>query len=98
MKLNETHIDVALINETYKKCIKRQYDKFVRPHDFVEGNLVLVYDQDHDKLGAEKLEPMWHGPCIVTHVLNKVAYELVHYDGIPINNPCNGCYLRKYYD
>jgi hypothetical protein len=48
---------------------------------FAEGDLVLVYDQDHDKLGAGKLEPMWHGPYIIKHVLHRGAYELVDYDG-----------------
>ena len=28
-KLDETHRDATLINETYKKCIKTQYDKYV---------------------------------------------------------------------
>jgi hypothetical protein len=64
---------------------------------FAEGDLVLVYDQDHDKLGAGKLEPMWHGPYIIKHVLQRGSYELVDYDGIPLNEPHNGLYLKKYY-
>jgi hypothetical protein len=67
--MDETHHDVDLINETYQKCIKTQYDKYVQPHTFVEGDPVLVYDQDHDKIGAGKLEPMWHGSYIVKHML-----------------------------
>jgi hypothetical protein len=61
-KMDETHHDVSLINETYQKCIKNQYDKSIQPCAFAEGDIVLVYDQDHDKLGARNLEPMWHGP------------------------------------
>jgi hypothetical protein len=49
----------------------------------LEGDLVLVYDQDHEKLGAGKFEPLWHGPYIVSHVLQKWAYELVDYEGNP---------------
>ena len=49
--------------------------------------MVLVYDQDHDKLGARKLETMWHGPYIVKNVLQKGSYELVDYDGNPLNEP-----------
>ena len=45
--------------------MKSQYDWSVRPRVFSEGDLVLVYDQDNDKLGARKFEPMWHGPYIV---------------------------------
>ena len=47
----------------------------------------MVYDQDHDKLGAGKLEPMLHGPYIVKKVLQKGSYELVYYDGNPLNEP-----------
>lgn len=31
---------------------------------FSEGDLVFVYDQDHDKLGVGEIDPMWHGPYI----------------------------------
>ena len=57
----------------------------------------MVYDQDHDKLGAGKLEPMWHGRYIVKKVLQKGSYELVDYDGNPFNEPRNGIYLKKFY-
>jgi hypothetical protein len=96
-KMDETHRDVSLINETYQKCIKNQYDKSIQPRTFTEGDLVLVYDQDHDKLGAGKLEPMWHRPYIIKHVLHRGAYELVDYDGISLGEPQNGIYLKKYY-
>ena len=42
--LNEIHWDVALANETHQKHIKKRYDRVVRPHTFLEGDLVLVYD------------------------------------------------------
>jgi hypothetical protein len=40
---------------------------------------------------------MWRGPYIVKCVLEKGAYELVDYDGIPLSEPQNGLYLKKYY-
>jgi hypothetical protein len=64
-KRNETYCDDSLANETHKKCIKIQYEKYFCPRVFDEGDIILVYDQDHDKLGAGKLEPMWHDPYIV---------------------------------
>lgn len=59
--------------------------------------MVLVYDQDHDKLGVGKLEPMWHGHYIVKKVLQKCSYELVNYDGNPLSEPQNGIYLKRFY-
>jgi hypothetical protein len=64
---------------------------------FSKGDLVLLYEQDRDMLGAGKFEPMWRGPYIVRRVLEKGAYELVDYDGIPLSEPRNGLYLKKYY-
>jgi hypothetical protein len=32
-----------------------QYDESIQPRTFAEGDLVLVYDQTHDKLGTGKL-------------------------------------------
>jgi hypothetical protein len=66
-----------MANVTHMKRVKSWYDKMVRPYAFVEGDLVLVYDQDHDKLGVGKFEPLWHGPYIVRCVLHKGVYELV---------------------
>jgi hypothetical protein len=63
----------------------------------MEGDLVLTYDQAHDKLGTGKLEPMWNGPYIMKHVLHKGAYELVDHDRISLGEPRNGLYLKKYY-
>jgi hypothetical protein len=58
MKHDETRRDVDIANEMNKRRVKLQYDKYVRPRSFQEGDLVLVYHQDHDKLGEGKLDPM----------------------------------------
>jgi hypothetical protein len=87
MQLDENSRDVTLVIETQKKRVKSQYNKHVKPRVFSEGYLVLLYEQDHDFLGAGKLEAMWRGPYIVKHVLEKGSYELVDYDGIPLSEP-----------
>jgi len=82
--LYETRHDAALANEVHKKNIKVQYDRNVKPRIFSKGDMVLLYDQEADKCGARKFEPMWMGPYIVKHVLEKGAYQLLDYDGIPL--------------
>ena len=67
--------------------MKVQYDKIVQARSFNEGDLVLTYDQKNDKLGARKFASMWHVPYIVSHVLEKGAYELVYYNMIPLGEP-----------
>ena len=96
-RLDETRCDVALASEAQKKWVKAQYNQNVKPHSYVEGDLVLVYDQEHDKLGVGKFEPMWNGPYIVKRALEKRAYELVDYDEIPLGKPKNVLYLKRYF-
>ena len=79
--LDEIRRDAALTNKTHQKCIKKRYDRTMRPRTFSEGDLVLVYDQDKDALGASKFKPLWYDPYIISKVLQKGAYELVDYEG-----------------
>ena len=74
--LDETCRDAVTANEAHKRHVKLQYVKSVHPRVFSEGDLVLVYDQANDTLGAGKFDTVWHGPYIVKHVLGKGSYEL----------------------
>jgi hypothetical protein len=96
-QLNEQCHDAALANEDHKYKVKCQYDRSIHPHIFTEGNLVLVYDQDKDPLGAGKFKPMWFRPFIIKEVLKKGTYSLVDFEGNALEEPRNGLYLKKYY-
>jgi hypothetical protein len=96
-QLDEHRTDAATINEAHKKRVKTQYDKVFIPRTFSEGDLVLVYDQDKDELGAGKFLSMWLGPYIVRRVLGKGAYELEDYEGNALERPRKGLYLKRYY-
>jgi hypothetical protein len=80
-QIDEKHCDVALANEAHKKRVKCQYDWSIHPRIFSEGDLVLVYDQDKDPLGAGMFKPIWFGPFILKEVLEKGAYCLVDFEG-----------------
>eukprot|EP00253_Pinus_taeda_P030841 PITA_30841 len=96
-QLDENRRDVALAIESHAKRIKAQYDRNVTPRNFSEGDLVLLYNQTNDKLGAGKFVPMWHGPFVVKRKLAKGAYKLVDFDGVSLGKPRNGLYLKRYY-
>ena len=96
-QLDKTRRLASLAIEAQKKRVKTHFDHTIHPRSFVEGDLVLLYDQENDKLRAGKLEPMWLGPYIVKKVLQKGAYELGNYEGNPLDKPRNGLYLKKYY-
>lgn len=97
MCLDEIRQDDAMVNKAHKKHIKAQYEKSLKPRVFSEGDLVLLYDLEYDKFGLGKFELMWLGPYIVKHVLAKGAYDIVDFDGVPLVQPRNGMYLKKYY-
>jgi hypothetical protein len=83
--------------EVKKRCVKVQYDKSVCPRLYTGGDLVLLYDQAKEPMGAGKFKPMWHSPYIVRHVLEKVATELKDYEGNKLVEPINELYLKRYY-
>eukprot|EP00253_Pinus_taeda_P035443 PITA_35443 len=70
-QLDENRCNAALDVETHAKQIKSQYDQNVTPRNFSEGDLVLLYDQANDKLGAGKFVPMWRGLYIFKRKLEK---------------------------
>ena len=92
-----TQCTTALATEAHKKRVKAQYDQSVNPHIHSKGDLFLVYDQANYKLGSGKFELIWHGPYIVKRVLAKGDYELIDYDGLSLDKPRNGLYLKRYY-
>eukprot|EP00253_Pinus_taeda_P007115 PITA_07115 len=96
-QLDENRRDAALAIESHANRIKAQYDRNVTPRNFSEGDLVLLYDQENDKLGTGKFMPMWHGPFVVKRKLAKGAYEFVDFDGVSLGKPKNGLYLKRYY-
>ena len=96
-QLDENRHNAALAIKTHEKRIKAQYDRNVTPRNFSEGDLVLLYDQANNKLGAGKFVPMWHGPYIVKQRLAKEAYELIDFDGVSLGKSRNGLYLKRYY-
>ena len=97
IQLDETHRDATLANETHKKRVKAQFDKNIKPCVFLEGDFVLLYDQESDKLGAGKFKSLWMGPYIFKRLLAKATYELMDYDGIPLAQSHNELYLKRYY-
>ena len=58
-QLNEQRRDALVALEVNKHCVKVQYDKSIRPRRFSEGDLILLWDQPKEPLGARKFNPMW---------------------------------------
>ena len=95
--LDEQCRDVLTANHAHKNRVKIQYDKSVKPRIFSEGELVLLWDQDKEPLGAGKFKAMWLGPYVMSKVLKNGAYDLIDFGGNKLPEPRNGFYLKKFY-
>ena len=83
--------------EAAKARSKSHYDSHVHPHTFSEGDLVLFYDQAHDKTRKGKFKSIWYGPYVIHICLEKGAYLIFYSNDLLLKNPCNGIYLKKLY-
>ena len=95
--LDEQRRDALTANQAHKNRVKNQYDRSVKPWIFSKGELVLLWEQDKEPLGAGKFKAMWLGPYVVSKILKKDAYELIDFYGNKLPKPINGLYLKKYY-
>ena len=95
--LDEQRRDALTANEDHKNRVKIQYDKSVKTQIFSKGELVLLWNQDKEPLGAGKFMSMWLECYVVSKVLNKGAYELIDFEGNKLPEPRYGLYLKKYY-
>ena len=86
--LDEQRIYALTANEAHKNWVKNQYDQAVNPRVFSEGELVLLWDQDKEPMGAGKFKFMWLRPYVMLKFLK---------NGNKLSEPRNGLYLKKYY-
>ena len=56
--LDDQRRDGLTSNKAHKNRVKIQYDKLVKPWIFSKGELVLLWDQDKEPLGARKFRSM----------------------------------------
>eukprot|EP00253_Pinus_taeda_P026774 PITA_26774 len=63
-RLDETRQLASLAIEAQKKRVKTHFDHTVHPRSFVEGDLVLLYDQVNDKMGQANSSLCGTGPIL----------------------------------
>ncbi|KAL0463144.1 UNVERIFIED_CONTAM: hypothetical protein Slati_0202000 [Sesamum latifolium] len=73
--------------QRYKNSMINSYNKRVKSRSFQLGDLVLRRADALRPIG--KLDPTWEGPCKITSILGKGAYELKDPEGRPLPRPWN---------
>ena len=96
-KTNKDRRATLQMIEATKTRLNSHYDSHTHPRTFSKGDLVLIYNQDNDKIGKGKFDSMWYGPYAIHRCLDKGEYILAEYDDLLLKNPCNGIYLKRFY-
>ena len=83
---------------SYHRRLANLYNRCVKPRVFQPGDLVLrnVFKNTSNP-AAEKFQPNWEGPYIVTQASESGSYALDKVDGTPIPRMWNAMHLKRYY-
>ncbi|KAH9302549.1 hypothetical protein KI387_014132, partial [Taxus chinensis] len=82
MELEEIRRHAMQTMEKDQAMIKRTFDKKAKERTFQEGDLVLKWDADREKLGRHsKFDAIWSGPYMVTGCKNNNSFQLSTLDG-----------------
>ena len=89
---------VAVWIASYHNRLANRYNRHVKPRVFNLGDLVLrkVLENTVDLL-AEKFQPKWDGPYIVTWPGKSGSYALDKLEGTPVPRMWNVMHLKRYY-
>lgn len=93
--LEEARCKASLRNARYQQGLRRYHERHVRSRALEVGDLVLRRIQN--RVGLNKLSPMWEGPYVVTRVTRPGSVKLATEDGRQIPNAWNIEHLRKFY-
>ena len=89
---------IAIRITSYQRRLANSYNRRVKPRVFRSGDLVLrkVFENTVEPT-AEKFQPNWEGPYVVTRTSEVGSYAIDKTDGIPIPRMWNAMHLRRYY-
>ena len=93
--VDERRWRAAIQNAHYNQALRCYHQRFVHNRDLRAGDLVLR--RILNQAGLHKLFPSWEGPFKVTEVCRPGCVRLATEDGVPLPNPWNIEYLRKFY-
>ena len=81
--------------ETHQQQVKKSFDRKARVRTFREGDFILKWDVDKEKLGRHsKFDALWSGPYVIINCKQANAFQLSKPDGEILPIPVNGIYLK----
>ena len=83
---------------SYHRRLANLYNRHVKPRMFQQGDLVLrKFFENITDSSAEKFQPNWEGPYIVTQNGESGSYTLDKLDGMHVHRMWNVMHLKRYY-
>ena len=98
MELEEKRSQAMQTLETHQHQVKKSFDRKDRVKIFREGDLVLKWDANSEKLGRHsKFDTLWSGPYLIVSCKQANASQLSKPGGEVLPIPVNGIYLKPYF-
>jgi hypothetical protein len=91
----ERRLDSYVCTTKYLVVLHRYYNRNVKEHLFVVGDLVLKWKTNQE--GMHKLSSPWEGPFEVIEVTRPTSYRLAYLDGTEVPNSWHIDKLRRFY-
>ena len=81
-----------------KEKVKNTFDHKARGRNFVEGDLVLLWDKRKEKPGMhKKFDSLWGGPYKIRSCAGINSYNLETMEGEILKLPVNALHIKRYY-
>jgi hypothetical protein len=91
----ERRLDSCVHTAKYLAVLRRYYNRNVKEHFFMVGDLVLKWKTNEE--GMHKLSSPWEGPFEVIEITWPTSYRLAHLDGTEVPNSWHIDKLRRFY-
>ena len=96
--IDELREAAAVCITSYQQRLKNMYNRWVTPHTFQDGDLVLrrVFENTSN-LVDKKFQPNWEGPYTVVQMGAARSYALNKLDMTLVSRMWNAMHLKRYY-
>ena len=91
----EKRLDSCVRTAKYLEVLRRYYNRNVKEHFFVVGDLVLMWKTSQE--GMHKLSTPWEGPFVVVEVTRPTSYRLAYPNRTSLPNSWHIDKLRRFY-
>ena len=84
--------------EKNQEKIKRTFDHKVKERNFIEEDLVLLWDKRKEKPGMhKKFDSLWTGPYKIMSHAGTNSFNLSTMDGEALRLPINVLHIKHYF-